>query len=581
MVLRRLVVAALLVTGAMSLPATAGPTAAVTPRPLDPLLRELASDPALPPVTHRAAVRAMAAGAGSGEDFALADAGVVDDLDGDGSQDVLTDALDQTQTPSGSWHEAATIGVLSGTTGRPVWSEDVGVTDGGTIPVPVRLGAASPGVLLLTVHLDTGTVEIRALTGTGRLLWHATPQAPQPATSGVWVNGLLRARHGASQLLVSWFTGAESGWGVPPLGANVSAEVLQLGLLDLRTGRVRAIGSGMPTAADAPHVFAVSDLDGDGTDDALVTAAVPQDGQALAVSTGSGSVLWRTGGLDLGYYAYVEGSGADAVGSHRGDLLLRSAVWTASTGRPAGQTCLVLDGETGAASPRVSLPSYAGCLFGGHRDVVLWQVGTAERGGTLDVRAWLPARDGTTWSRHVVLPGTVVRPEDVALEQLQEYGDVQPDGAQELGYHLLNERSGREAEAVLDGGTGAARFGSGLRPLGSLDGRGDDLLRVAGEFQLVRTLTTVEGRTGRIGGSYRVTTRYGAVIVDTALLRGRGACSRGLLLVASSLSDAGPVAHHVQLVDLGSGRTRWARDLSGAVARPFPVARTGREIACG
>lgn len=580
MVLRRLLLAALLVTGALSLPARAAPEASPTPRSLKPLLRQLASDPGLPPVTRRAAVRATAAADGSGEDFGLADAGVVDDLDGDGSQDVLTDTLDQTQLASGSWREDATIGLLSGTTGRRVWSEEVSVTDGGTVPVPVRLGAGTPGVLLLTVHLDKGTFEIRALTGTGRLLWHATPQAPQPGTSSVWVNGLLTARRGASQLLVSWFTGAQSGWGVSPAGGNLSGELLQLGLLDVGTGKVRPLGSSLPVAADAPRVFAVSDLDGDGTDDALVTAAVPQDGQAVSVSTRTGAVLWRTSGLDLGDYAYVEGPGADAVGSGRPDVLLRTAVWTASAGRPAGQTCLVLDGETGSASERATLPSYAGCLFGGARDVLLWRVGTTEGGGTLDVRAWMPAEDRVRWARHVVLPGTVVKPEDVGLEQLETYGDEQPDGAMELGYALRNQRSGRGAQAVLDGRTGTARFGSGTRPLGSLDGRGDDLLRVAGEFQLVRTFTTFEGRSGRPGASYRVTTRYGALIVDTALLRGSSACSRGLLLVASSLSDAGPVARHLQLVDLGTGRTRWARDLDGAPVRPYAVSRTGREIAC-
>lgn len=575
----RPVAAATLLVVALGLPAAASRPVA-RGEVLGPLLRGLAADPSLPAITRRAAVRTMAAGDASGEDFGLADAGVVDDLDGDGSQDVLTEVLDQTQTASGSWREDATLGLLSGTTGRPVWSEDVSVTEGGTVPVPVRLGAGKPGVLLLTFHLDQGTVDIRALTGTGRQLWHATPQSPQPGSAAVKVDGLLRTRAGPSQLLVSWFTGAESGWGVAPLGPDVSAEVLNLGVLDVATGRVSALGQPMPVAPSAPGVFAVSDLDGDGRDDALVTAAVPGDGQAVAVSTRTGAELWRTSGLDLGDAAYVEGSGAEATGSSRADLLLRTAVWEASAGRPAGQSCLVLDGRTGAPSAVVRLPSYAGCLLGGDHDVLLWQVGTAEGGGTLDLRAWEPAQDRTRWARHIVLPGTVDKPEDVGLERLQTYGDVQPDGLQELGYDLRNQRSGREAEAVLDGRTGAVRFGAALRPLGSLDGHGDDLLRVAGAFALVRRFTTVEGGTGRAGATYRVTTRYGAVLVDTALLRGRGSCSRGLLLVASSLSDAGPVAHHVQLVDLGTGRTRWARDLAGTALRPYPVTRTGRELAC-
>jgi hypothetical protein len=517
----------------------------------------------------------------------LAEASVVDDLDGDRTQDVLTWDMDQTQTTSGTWYDDTTVGVLSGGRGRRLWSvEKAGIyTD--LIPIPARVGPrATPGLLLLTLHGDTGTVEVSALTGTGRMLWDETPTTPGvPAT--VVVRDVLTDRRGPVQLLVSWFTGVNPGGSINRVTSDVGTGALQLGLLDGADGAVTSLGSPVPTPVSMPRVFAVADLDGDGRDDALVAVAAPKDGVLQAVSTRTGSVLWKTSGLDLGDDAYVEGPAQDAVGDRRPDILLRTAVWsppTLPTDQPPGQTCTVLDGSTGAPSGSVHLPPYGECWLNGdsdgdaRADLLTWDVTTASP-SVLRARAWSPAHAHQVWSRQVTLSGPVQQPEDVT-GWLSAYGDLQPDGSQELGYALANSRSGASVAGVLDGRSGRALFGRDMMPLASLDGRGDELMKVVSDLGIVWHFTTFEGRTRRAGATYRVRTRDGAYLLDATLLRGPSRCSRNLLFVGSALSQSGPVAAVVELVDLGSGKIRYAEDLNGSSVKPYPVSRSGTELAC-
>jgi hypothetical protein len=413
------------------------------------------------------------------------------DLDGQGGPDVFDYRM-------GASHRTinAAVTARSGTTGASLWSRELpGTKDSLTIPFPDPdlVGAdGTPGVLLVEQSLplfsDTSTItlRVRALDGAGNLLWSRT-MSGKDIISG----------HRETLTDVPIVMGHIHNVDEP--GHNLLVDVLN-GTFNIRTGNgqgsdqpevlaaangsVTPLGPIAASTVDIPQALPVPDLSGDGLDDLAIT----NPGASVSAERGdTGAVVWTSTdvAVDAGAVALPIGdvSSSDGIG----DLALANDAQTA-TGRDR-QTISLIDGATGSGlwTHRADCPYRIDGVGASDRPAVGLVTGSAgpigSRSGLAGVTVAPRYATGRVAFRRTVRVRVKPRhpaPSGDASLDVGTFGDVQPDGAQDLLVRMavkVGHRSRRD-RGVLSGRTGRlVRQHLGVAADGSLvQGDGTDML---------------------------------------------------------------------------------------------------------
>ena len=510
----------------------------------------------------------------------------VPDLTGDGRDDVLAYTLRMTQ---GS--PRVTLGLLDGATGASRWQLSLPQGEY-VLPWLEPVGnPARPGMLLVEQSSSSLALSFRALAGRGTPLWESSPA---PTISGVpsvvAFDGLLTNRKGATDLLLSWAVSFGAGVGVDGAMESATVQRTQAGLLRGGDGALAPLGAPIDTVAYPPHVVGAPDLDGDGHQDLLVAVGAPNDGGSVqAWSSRTGSVLWRNDKVAVADVAYGAGTQLDAVGNRVADVLFTSWRMSSRTaGPPAGFTCSVLDGATGATGFSAYRPGLADCTmvpggFGGRGQLRIDGVsGPGPSDAVVTFEDISPLSGQTRWRRELSAHGDPGSASVVSVFT-SDFGDLQPDGWPEVSYALSFDGGGTQVQrfGILDGKTGRdLHYGEAGLLGGSLDGHGDDLVLLDHKPGRVRRVTEIDGSTGRSGATFAVTKPDTKHAIDVGLLSGRTSCA-GLLLVTDYLTGSPNVTPtSLQAIDARTGRVVWASSPSGRRVAPMPVVMSGRPLPC-
>jgi outer membrane protein assembly factor BamB len=360
------------------------------------------------------------------------------DIDGDGVGDVVSSEM---------FSRRPTVKVLSGRTGRALWSVAAGDTFA-AIYVP-----ATGGKSVMLLLSETSTAEFTPAGGvatdaytvtaanprTGAKLWSTTitgvveedPTGLLVAGAGEF-DGILTRSGATPYLLLDRFT---LDFGL----ATVTTSVAPL-VIDATTGNV--VHPGAPLGGD-DFTFAtpVDDLNGDGVDDYLVCAG--GDLRTVGARSGAnGQPLWTTESQTPGFLLSLETS-PDFSGDHREDLLLG---WYTGDAAP---TVHAMNGATGAdvwtAAGDYGIP--LGDLdHDGRSDTRVTTYGS---------RLTFTATSGTgkrLWSRDVLSPAGT-------RGMVWGAGDLDGDHVGEIYVEFVatKEDSAPKAAAIVTGRTGASR----------------------------------------------------------------------------------------------------------------------------
>lgn len=486
------------------------------------------------------------------------DAVPISDVNHDGAQEVLQARLSATQPA---------LVVLSGATGRPVWTrpgsaligaEYAAVPGGAGVVLAYSFGsgqgAPGPGV-------DGGEYSF-VVTGvdaaTGHSLWTQSFPATwlfspvgAGAMTGMEPDGVLARKGQAPLLLLDNLAFGES------LATDDMAS--HPVLLDVSTGQVSATSA--PSVSSDGFVYSqgVGDVNADGTDD--VATVVDGDLESLSVWSGaSGQPLWSTS-YTAGFIGFVASS-PDIDGDKARDLLV------GLEGADPGGTVQAVAGTSGT---------------------VIWQhagdygtsIGDVDHDGRSDTRlvrfgqtmayAVVNAKGKDLW--HLVIPS----PYSKGVDPLSyPAGDVNGDGVWDIYLRYVDKDGvfgapvAGAGSVLVDGATGHARRLPDLGvPLGaSADGRGDDFYRsVAVKGRLVTSVA--DGRTARV--LWRRTLREAPTRVIDSSIGLFGSPASRQIVTAIAYAD-----HELVLTQTGrNGASGWASsyqlyvdDGLGAIAEP-------------
>lgn len=554
----------------------------------------------------------------------------VGDLDGDGQHDVV--ALSRPGQPGQDSAGTTRVVARRGTDGGELWTREVR-TEAVVYPVAAPSGPdGEPGVLLagyaLTAFGSTATsqgqpgespfgfgdygvgvtLDLVALTGTGQPAWSRSYAGGAFAYTGTTLSvvrglpllgGLLDAFGGpATDVLVSVYDRA-------PSGATTQDDALTTFVVDgadgSERGRVVADVSG---ARAEPRP--AGDLDGDGRDDYLVAVSGANDEvpDLLTARRGSdGQALWTTPVGTLSPGTFTARPLGDTDGDGSGEVVLGDDALPQTPSQRQQAQVRVVDGASGRTL--LAVPGQRADVVGdvdgdGVRDLAVQRLS----GSGLLVRV-LSARGEPLATRTVALPGTV------SLDEQGPAGDVDGDGVQDLRFSLRNGAGtdARTLAGVLSGRTAAVLRSGPLpgRPLGlSVDGSGDDFVRVDRFGDSVRDISVVDGLTGTTLRTVRVRPQGDRTSFEqVAVLPGRelpsllvatsAVVADGTVFPDSPYTSADDVVRNVHVLDLSTSAARWQTDPDGmppsptfrgtaAVGAPYGwsgTARTGVSPASG
>lgn len=567
--------------------ATTVPSAAPN-TPQIPISREVAkqsierSFAALDPLSARALEQAEALGM---TDIHASQS--VHDLNLDGVADVLVYHWELIDDPVGVtflWSGTLTFTVLSGRSGKVLWTREWSFVDGWAGVGAFRFGSEGENGLAAIVTTFTSeayTISVEALDGAGQEQWSRL----FPSTFN-WITGwgfFLPASVATDELVTfDRFDGAP-GPATDLLVARAdhfrrgSTALIRtrIDVLDGTDGTFRPSHGETISTRRIPSVAHQDDLDGDGLDDyAIVTKDEDGKWYVSARSGRNGKEIWtRTPRLGAGawpgHFADLNGDGIKelVIGFDRGD----------------GSFAALLDGRSGRSIGEI------GGFFS-------YPLGDINGDGNVDVGAFNRYRkrevSGYRYLAYEAngrqLYNKVHAAELEGCDNgcfsagfLIDAGDVDNDGVKDrftdvyvFGGSGKIKSSERSLRFTTTGRSGERIAGRHLVPLrGSVDGSGNDSARLGRQGKWV-TVSVHAGVTPkvlwsarlRIGGRSRLAGTFDPY--DSVSRLNRDGCGDVILTVRAG-TNMGLVA-----LDGGSGRVLWTRKLSGEV-RPRVKVATG------
>jgi hypothetical protein len=475
------------------------------------------------------------------------DAAPIGDVDRDGTADVLSLRLDA-RSPA--------VVVMSGRTGRVLWSRpDPGVYGAvyvaapGMSPIVLILSGSGTGLDAFVAGVDEDVFTLTAYRADrGTSLWSTSINGVLGFSLTGFVgagvgefDGVLTRSGKSPYLLVDrWSEGAALVAGATSVAPQV---------IDATTGAT--VSTGQPFAgAYFTSADPVSDLNGDGADDYVVTASdVPP--MVEAISSVNGEPLWAQPVTSASGPATVSGvrGTPDVTGDHKPDLLV-------GYGDGSGQYVAAWSGATGA--PVWSVPGDVGSPLGDidHDGLSDTRVVTFGFDGAVAYQA-ITAKGRTAWVR------VVAGPHDPAVvSSSYPVGDLNGDGA--VDTYLRFTKAGKRAPSgstpiiavavyVVDGRTGRLRV---IHDMGLPTG--DSLSGHAMTFVLTRpvthgqSITAFNGATGRAYWHTVFSAPNANDSVDQSVLPRSG--GRGSVLGLFS----GPLAETIVLLDGRNGSRKWS-----------------------
>jgi hypothetical protein len=428
-----------------------------------------------------------------------------------------TDVLDYRLVESGRTLSAG-ITARSGATGAALWSRTIpGVKDGFTIPLPEpdQVGAPSkPGVLLVTQSVVNGAsgvetvrLKVQAISGAGVTLWTQTLTGQDAFTNNsetltnvpILIGDIHDAPGGGHDLLVDVLNGTSK-----DSGADSGTD--QPEIISATDGALVARGAVASSTHGIPEAVPVPDLDGDGLDDIAVAVGGP-DGDIVAERGDTGAVIWTSSGVPVREDADVAAIGFLSH-AHTQDLVVTNDSDDSDTG-----TVSLVDGTTGKLQwTHPGVCAYEIARAGAHRPpavglVIAQSSHLGRRTATTRVTFSARALDGDVLFRRSV--GAKVSVKKVAAsasasQELESFGDVQPDGAQDflvaMDVSIGNHRAHRTG--LVSGRDGTfIKVPNGLPTAGSLRrGAGTDLVKATKGAKAAKPITVsgYDAATGKL-----------------------------------------------------------------------------------
>lgn len=416
-----------------------------------------------------------------------------DDVDGDGTDDILELDLDLTEAhPNYGFMGVLRLTTLSGDHGSPLGRYDFDFHSGVPMVLPARVGRhGKPGVVILLDRFisnadnPTYKLEAHAVTAKGNLVWSrewvststSTPTRFVAATNVAIPIGLYDGLPGrASDLLVALFDYS---------GAVISTTPIVVDGTDGTERRQDPIP--VPWIASPPVPIPAPDLDRDGNDDVLITSTDGLGNGLLARSSVSGDDLWHNEGVPSGRGLNTADLG-DVTGDDARDLAL-------------GAPVRLIDGGTGAAvweNPGGAYVIRQGDVdHDGEPDVLA--EGFLAEDERFGARFELVNSKGQTLAKNTL----GVRRDGNGFSWIitEEAGDPDVDGLPDEALHLLHypsEGKPTERRFIISGAdVSVLHRGPQMIPLGgSISRDGDDLL-VAHDLSWGGRFTALDGRSGQ------------------------------------------------------------------------------------
>jgi hypothetical protein len=458
------------------------------------------------------------------------------DLDGDGRGDVIAAHFNE---------PTSVVTALRGAGGAQIWSISIDHLSGIHV---ARVGTpARPGVILLTRKREYVqqsdryriTMGLTAYDGaTAARLWSwqtvgfTTDDSDTPTRPVRWrdypqYRGLLPRAGAAVHVLMGVFNS----------NLLLRPSSVQPVVVDGATGQPTT-GGGPKALENLAGLQPVGDLDGDGRADYAFS-----DTDLVARSSATGQVLWRHTGTH-GYFFHPIG---DTTGDHRDEVLFSNSL-------AADPAAYLLDGATGT-SVIERHGDFIGILPLGDAngddldDVYMFNETSSANSASAVVKGLAGNSGSTLWQHSYTVTSQTDSYPSIYVDSV---GDIQPDGAQDIGVTLRRDSVSAEERLFINGRTGGVRpmTAVGYPVFATIDGHGEDWLHQVDATSKIRAIDPV---------SQAVIWTY----TPQAAVRGYAELSVGQLTsdvhadVVRSVENAN--GFNVVVVDGATGGMRWSR----------------------
>jgi hypothetical protein len=444
----------------------------------------------------------------------------------------------------GDAHDAINGGVTArdGRTGAPLWSRSLDGAKGGIsfpVPDPDEVGTpAKPGVLLINELEPIGggavTLTVTAISGAGKQVW------TQTLTGQITITGDTETLTNVPIAIGDIHDVGTSGHDilVDVVNATLSESGAGAGsdqpeIISAADGSITTRGAPITSTAGVPEALPVPDLNGDGLDDLAVLEpgsgrAVAERGDIVAERGDTGAVIWTAVGVPVGQDADLEPVGYVSSASTE-DLVVTND----NDDFSGNSTVSLVDGATGA----LLWTHTAACAFEIDKTgpklrpaVGLVTDVTSDSGPKFSsARLSLAPRYSNgkvVFKRTIVVKATTTKSAHTSSFEVEfsTFGDVQPDGAQDLliglkttiGTHTVRRRgvlSGRDGTLISEPlgfpTDGSLRRGAGTDLVKPLKGQHDVLLAgydgATGKRYYQHQLAGTQGLRPRLAIGVRVT----------------------------------------------------------------------------